>query len=201
MKKNKPSYFFISSLFLLFLFTKNLSAKEYSSQLHAGIGVVSGNFSGPTTGSFVVPMSLNFEYELIQDSNSSYIFDTTVAIDSKDSKTKYFATHLGKRYYLWSSNLSSFQKTEKGEFSISPKLRFFAGWQLGVAHVVVASLGPILDVSSTVLEYGGHTGTIYQVNRSWGIEGRFNLNLGRGLSTISVNSFIMQVFVGGAYYY
>lgn len=176
-------------------------ASEQSSQLHSSIGLVQATYDGPTKGSISIPLAMNFEYEYIKTSNQSYVFENIIAIDSKDTKTKYFATHFGTRYYFNSSNFSSSKNDIRGSFSITPRFRYYAGWNLGIAQVVISSLGPVLDAVSTVFEYGAHTGAIYQVGKSWGLETKASIYLGYGFSSITVSSQIAQVFFGGVYYY
>lgn len=186
--------------FLLSISTQ-LYSKEYNSQIHTGIGFLSASFSGPTTGSISIPMALSFEYELINTANKSYFFENIIAIDSEDSKTKYYATHFGSRYYFFSSNLSATKSSHGTSISIIPKIRYYGGWQLGVAQVVISSLGPVLDAVSTVFEYGAHVGMIYQVGENWGLESKFSYSMGNGFSSVTVNSQVSQLFVGGAYYF
>ena len=187
------------SIFLIY--SPSILAKDYQTQLHISLGMVSATYSGPVSGDLSLPMALNFEYELIKSPSHSYTFDNTIAIDSADSKTKYFATHFGGRYYFLSSNLNFHENDHGNTISIIPKWRYYYGWNVGVAQVVVRSLGTVLDAISTVLEYGGHIGTIYQVGKSWGIEGKFSYLMGNGFSSVSVNSTVMQLYVGGAYYF
>lgn len=196
----------ISNLYLKFtvinfILLSSLYATEHSSQVHSSIGLVNATYDGPVTGSISIPLAMNFEYEYIQNSNTSYVFENIIAIDSNDTKTKYFATHFGSRYYFGSSNFSSIKNDLRGSFTIKPKLRYYAGWNIGVAQVVISSLGPVLDAVSTVFEYGGHAGTIYQVGDNWGLEAKASFYLGYGFSSITVSSQISQLFIGGVYYY
>lgn len=205
MYKKRPTTSLLLKVFfsfsLIFFQINNSRASEAESQLHLSLGFISANYSGPVTGSVVIPLALGFEYEYLLTSSKSYVFENIIAIDSEDTKTKYFASRFGTRYYFKSSNLSITKKDAKGSFSISPKLRYYAGWNLGIAQVVIASLGPVLDAVSTVFEYGGNTGAIYQINKSWGMEAKFGLNLGYGFSSVTVSSSVMQIFFGGAYYF
>jgi hypothetical protein len=165
------------------------------------VGLVSSQFSGPVTGSISIPSALSFEYEHIKNSKSSYTFENTIAIDPADTKTKYFALRFGSRYYFNSSNFSTQVNDKRGSFSIQPNLRFYGGWNLGIAQIVISSLGPVLDAVSTVVEYGGHVGSIYQINKDWGLEGKFSYNMGYGFSSVTVSSTTMQLAFGGAYYF
>ena len=67
--------------------------------------------------------------------------------------------------------------------------------------MVVRSLGTVLDAISTILEYGGHVGSIYQVGKSWGVESKFSYMMGNGFSSVSVDSTVIQLSFGGAYYF
>lgn len=176
-------------------------AKEYHTQLHLSLAYLSAQYTGPVEGTISVPMALSFEYELIKSATKSYTFENIIAIDSEDSKTKYYATHFGARYYFNSSNLNSFGEDNGNSISITPKWRYYYGWNVGVAQVVVSSLGPVLDALSTVLEYGGHVGSIYQIRKDWGLETKFSYMMGNGFSSITVNSSVMQLHLGGAYYF
>ncbi len=176
-------------------------SKSYHSQLHMGLSLVNAAYTGPESGSVSIPMAMHFEYELIRSATSSYTFDNTIAIDSQDSKTKYYGTHIGGRYYFSSSNLNYSDVGEGTSISIIPKWRFYYGWNLGVAQVVVRSLGTVLDAISTILEYGGHVGSIYQVGKSWGVESKFSYMMGNGFSSVSVDSTVIQLSFGGAYYF
>lgn len=188
-------------LSLLFSIASYAYAGATQSQLHVYTGMVSASFTGPQSGSISVPMALGYEYEMIKSAQSSYLIENIVAIDAADAKTKYNAVHLGARYYLFSTNYSNQKSEDASLFKITPKYRFFAGWNLGLAQVVVLSFSDALDAVGTVLEYGGHGGVLYQLNDRWALEAKMNLYMGYGISSISVSSMSYQLLLGGAYYY
>lgn len=188
-------------LSLILLIVSNAFAGATQSQLHVYTGIVSASFTGPQSGTFSVPMALGYEYEMIKSSKSSYVIENIVAIDAAVAKTKYNAVHLGARYYLYSTNYSNQKSEAASVFKITPKYRFFAGWNFGLAQVVVLSFSDALDTVGTVIEYGGHAGMLYQLNDRWALEAKMNLYMGYGISSVSVSSMSYQLLLGGSYYY
>lgn len=170
-------------------------------QLHTSIGMINGSYAGATSNTFSISQSLNLEYEIFYNTRMSYVARAQIAIDPTTGKMVYYGGFLGSRYYFKSTGMIFDNTTQDITFRSIPKWRFYMGWDVGIAQVVVAEVGPSLTALSTMLDFGGHVGSIYQLGKTWGIDVQLGYSYGYGFSTVSVTGTAMKLWVGGVYYF
>lgn len=166
------------------------------------MGQVSGKFSGAASGSFSVPQALNTEIEFLYNPKNSFMLRNIMALDTETSKNVYSLTSLGQRTY-WRGTSSAIETvdTDGNKYSILPKRRYYFGWEVGVSQAVVTSLGPVLDVVSTMVDIGVNTGVIHQMGNNWALEGQIGYSQTFGFSSVSVNGTTMRLLVGTAFFF
>jgi len=178
-----------------------LNAKLPPGQLHTSIGIINGTYAGATSNSFSISQSLNMEYEVFYNTNTAYVARAQVAIDPTTGKMVYYGGFLGQRHYFKSTGMIFDHATQDTTIRSIPKWRFYGGWDVGISQVVVAEVGPALTALSTMLDFGGHVGTIYQLGKTWGLDMQFGYSYGYGFSTVSVTGTAIKLWFGGAYYF
>lgn len=189
-------------VFILLLIDTAIAAEKNSKfQGHFRSGLLSASFSGSdsTDGSFSIPNAFDVEMEFFTSTRNAFIVRTTMAMDFSESKVRYTYGGGGQRYYFANPGLPA-RAFERGDAVIAtPKIRYYAGYEVGIAQVLVLEFGPVLSTFSTVLEVGGNTGAIYQIGKNFGIEGQLGLGYGFGFSSVTVSGLVIRTFIGGSY--
>jgi hypothetical protein len=163
--------------------------------------MLSGSFSGAATGSLSVSNTLDAEYEIFQASKRSFTIRGILAQDLSSQQTKYSYIGMGKRYYFKSKGNSFISASESAQITSQPKWRYYAGGDVGVAHVLVRTFGDVLSATGSVIDFGVHVGTIMQTSKNFGIEAQFGYTMGFGISSISIGSTTMRFLLGGAFFF
>jgi hypothetical protein len=176
-------------------------AHASDNQLHLNYGLLYGSYSGPVTGKFVVPTSLDVSYEWFSSNQGSFFIRATFAEDLVAVTPYYIYAGVGMNHYFLSKGMTT-DLTDKDTTIIAvPKWRYYFGWDAGMAQVTVKTLGPILSVVSTTLDMGAHVGTIYQIDRKIGIEALLGTSVGYGFSAVAVTGFTGRFFIGATYFF
>jgi hypothetical protein len=171
-------------------------------QIHIMAGHISGSFSGATSGDFAVSQALNAEIEFINTPKTSFMFRNIIAFDPETSKNVYSVTSLGQRFYWLGSALPVDVTDINGsKYTIIPKRRFYYGYDVGISQAVIASLGPVLDAVSTMIDLGAYTGMNYQMGQNWGIEAQVGYSKTFGISSVSVNGSTLRFLLGTSFFY
>lgn len=169
------------------------------SQLHIRTGILQGKYWGAQSGEFLVPNTFDAEYEVFLANSRSFLFRSMLAMELTTAKPYYSYSGIGMRYYLASKGMM-FDAQDEGVSIISiPKWRYYVGWDFGISTAIVQSLGKVLQIMSTMIDFGGHAGVIYQVDSTFGIEGHVGATTGQGFSSVSVVGVTLRAFVGGTY--
>jgi hypothetical protein len=203
-RRPRPST--LLSLFFLFFFLLPVltidEVRAAKSQLHVHMGMINGSFSAPNAEPFSVsPNPTNLEIEFFLNNKKSLFARMTVALSMETGKAVYVYSGIGMRYYFKSTG-NTVSAAEGGTaLSTMPKWRYYYGWDLGVSRMIIAEFGPVLNVTTTMLDFGGHMGIIKQMGKAWGLEVQMGLSFGYGMSNISGTGQTMRVMIGGAYYF
>ena len=162
--------------------------------------MVKGSYSGPVTASFSTFPAIELEAELFISSKMSTIIKTVFAMDLGKAKVFYSGVAGGQRFYF--SGPSMLFDRQEGDFQIESYRphRFFGGYEVGVAQVLVQEFTPALSIVSSIAELTGTFGYNYQMNKSIGLEVATSFGYGFGFSTVAVTGFNMR-FTGGMTYY
>ena len=190
--------------FLLFLFVIFFSYQVFASYdriLHGRYGAIYGDYRGPTSGNFFVPTMLDLETEWFITSKRSLVLRFMMAVDVESAKNYYTYAGSGMRFSL-DTHGTLVEESEKN-FSISsiPRWRTYWGWDLGFSQVLVKSLGSVLQVVSTLADFGACVGTVYQIDRRVGLEAQLSGSFGYGFSSVSVLGQSLRLVVGATYYF
>lgn len=181
----------------------SVSAREQatSGQFHFRTGMVSGSYSATNVaGSFGVPTSLDFELELFSSARASWVARSIIAHDLSTALLRYAYAGFARRWYLSSTGMSFDSSDNVTSITTTPRWRYYAGADLGVASVIVKTFGTVLTQTSALIDYGGHLGAIYQVSKSTGIEAQFGYTMGLGFSSVSVGGTSTRMLFGLSIY-
>ena len=170
------------------------------SQFHFRVGKVSGSYSGPVSGTFSVSNSLDFEGEFFTAPKTSWTFRSILAHDLSAGRMMYAYAGVGHNWYLWSDRVKMDAPDGATSFSSIPRWRYYIGADIGISQAIVYTYSPVLQAVSVLIDFGGHCAVIYQVNRSFGIEGQFGYTMGFGFSSVSVGATTNRFLFGVSYY-
>ncbi|MCB0364616.1 MAG: hypothetical protein H6624_08700 [Bdellovibrionaceae bacterium] len=181
--------------------TLEASAKPRATQLHFRTGLIYGDFSGQFSGSFSVPTALDIDYEVFTHNNRSYHFRFTQAVELPDSTPFYTYGGAGYRYYMDSKGILADQSEPGILISSVPRWRYYAGFDAGIAQVVVQSFGSIVQAVSSMMDLGLNFGLMYQVGTNLSLEVQAGTSFGYSFSSVPEQGFTGRFFVGGAYFF
>jgi hypothetical protein len=195
---------FMTGLMML-LISRSADAGEpfyNGTQVHFRTGMVSGSFSGPSiTGSFSVIPSLDFEYEMFRGTKSAYSIRAIICHDLATSNLVYYFGGVGRRFYFNSTGMA-FEGATGGTTVLSvPKRRYYAGVDVGISQLQVDRRGPVLQIQSSLLDFGGNVGAIFQMGKQLGLELQAGFQLGMGFSSVAVSGSTMRILAGASYYF
>ena len=77
---------------------------------------------------------------------------------------------IAARYYLYSKGAKVETFESKNYFKSTPTYRYYTGWDVGISQVLVISHGPVLQTYSTLIDFGGCGGYIYQITENLGFD-------------------------------
>ncbi len=222
MSADRPKQRSLKALIFLSAITVTTAlSAESKNQLHTRFGYFRGAYSGvssssstgtgstaststnaPTiTTSVSLINTFDFEYEIFSSMRSSYTIRTTIGYDFGIARMVYSYVGLGRNFYLWSDGQAIDSTEGASQISTLPKMRYFVGGDLGISRVVVGKVGTTAEIGSSLVDFGAHFGTIYQLNSSLGLEAHTGIGYGWGFSSVAVGAFIMKFFVGTSYFF
>ena len=70
-----------------------------------------------------------------------------------------------------------------------------------MSQVILRETGAALTVSATLIDVGGHVGSIYQITKKWGLGINAGYSYGYGFSKQSVTGTAMKAFLSSTYYF
>jgi len=187
------------ALFLLTFVMSSTAFAESESQFHIRIGAIKAVYWGSDSGDFFVPTMLDLEYETFLSNTRSLIFRSMLAMELETAKPYYAYSGAGMRYYLGSKGMLVESQGEGVAISAIPKVRYYIGWDAGISQAIIQSLGRILTVTSTMIDFGGNAGVIYQVDRKFGVEFHAGATSAQGFSSVSVVGVTVRATAGITY--
>jgi hypothetical protein len=190
-------------VFLQFIFVDKSHANTGAGQAHFRQGFYNATFkgNGDANGSFTLNRVLDFEYENIISNRQTFLVRGILGVEVETAQVKYAFGGIGQRYYF-SSNALQWKVMEDGlMMSYLPRLSFYLGWDFGIAQVQVVNYGPVLSAYSTLIEYGGSGGFIYNIYKTIGLEGQLGMSYGNGFSSVAVTSQIVKMYIGLSMYF
>lgn len=172
-----------------------------ASQVHIRSGYFGGSVKAQDYGSTLsIVGAMDLEYEVLLSGRRGAFVRATLGYDSASSRMPYSGLGAGMRYYFLGSG-GRYESSSGGDrIERSPRLRAFAGPELGIAQVTVQRVGPVLNVTSTVLEVGGSIGVIRQLGGNLGIELLGAAHTGFGFANVSAASTVYRILVGVSLY-
>lgn len=172
-------------------------------QMHMRMGLFSGSYTGEGVASraWSVPTTLDVEMELFQNRTHSYTLRAVMAMELGTNRVNYTYAGGGQTNYIASRGRKDFRTEKRVQIKNTPKLRYYWGWNVGVAQVLVIDFGLVLGTYSTTLDFSGNGGVIYQVGENLGLEARLGMGLGYGFSTVSVTGTTARLLFGLTYFY
>lgn len=153
-----------------------------------------GSRPGAQSGSISI-LSFDLRYKFLPTDLLDYYirFSAPVLTSSGDN---YFSGHIGANYYFGGRGSITQANLEGSRINFTPKLRYFAGAELGVASLVFSN--ELVKRSDTVFNIGVHGGVSYSISRSWGVQGTLHLARGTGTNTTTT---AIQFFAGATYFF
>ena len=169
-------------------------------QVHARMGGVYAKYDGVVSGTVENYNMIDLEYEYLFSNKSSYYFRTSEAFDIEKSIFTYSYFGLGMKYYFSSRGLY-FEDIDGADIIISsPKWRYYYGWEIGVAHVVLQTIGEFLQINTSSYDYGATVGTIYNLTNKLGLEFNLTTQFSTGFTSISTGAVVAKGTVGLTYF-
>lgn len=169
------------------------------SQLHFRSGLVGASFDGSRSGSFLVPTSLDLEYELFLSSKRSIAFRTIIAVELPESLPRYSYFGAGTRYYLGSQGMSFNQGDKQITVKSIPTTRYYIGVDGGFSIIILQSLGSVLQVMSSMVDLGTSFGVIRQITPDLGFHSQVGLSAGFGFNSSALVCVTYRGLVGLTY--
>jgi len=196
MKINKLLKATMISLALFGSFYANAAGRQF----HFRTGMIKGSYSGPVNTSFSTFPTIELEAELFYSSTVSTIIKSVFAMDFGKAKVFYSGVAGGQRFYF--SGPSMYFNKSEGDFEIQSynPHRFFGGYEVGIAQVLVQEFTSAFSIVGSVAEFTGTFGYNYQLTNHMGLEAVVSFGYGLGFTTVAVNGFNMR-FMGGVSYY
>ena len=189
-----PLRFLLSTL-IIALFSPQALALDLSSryQVHMRMGLFNGSYagSGVETRAWSVPTTLDAELEVFQDRDKSFNLRAIMAMELSTNKVNYTYAGVGQTYYFASRGKKELRTEKYVKISNIPKVRYYWGWNTGIAQVLTIDFGLVLGTYSTTLDVSGNLGMIYQLGENLGLEARAGMGLGYGFSTVTVTGTTM----------
>ena len=172
-----------------------------NSILHFRTGSLSAAYGGDTVsdGNFTLPSALDTELELFMNTKSALIFRSILGIDMSTSQTRYLSASAGVRHYFRSIGHAFRSSDDGATLSVSPKWKYYAGYEGGVAQVLVVDFNRVLSTYSTLFEIGLNIGAVWQASRNVGVETQIGYTNGFGFSNVSVSGNSLRAFLGVTY--
>ncbi len=173
---------------------------------HVRMGMVSGSFVGSTsvgdvTGNFSTIMALDLEGEYHQSSKKSLISQTTLAMDDSSGALNYVYLGFGQKYYFNSRGNPLNNWTDNVSLTVTPRIRYFANWDLGISRVLIEKKTESLSSQADLLDYGVSGGLIRSFGKNWGVEAQLGYSCGFPISSIAIESSVIKVLIGVTSYF
>ena len=200
-----PHNFLTSALlFSATLFCNPAQAIDKGSdyQAHARLGLLSGSYSGPGVDQrgFSTPTTVDIEFEVFLGKSESFNLRAIMAMELDTNRVNYTYAGVGKVYYLHSRGRFVLKKEKKVQVTNTPKIRYYWGWNGGVAQVLVIPYGLVLATYSSVFDISANGGMIYQISPKMGLEFRLGLGMSYGFSTVTVTGTTVRALLGVTYF-
>jgi hypothetical protein len=188
-------------LFFCVLLTASASAFAEGKQLNVRAGMLKGSYSGPVEASFTTIPSVDVEMELFQSSKVSTLVKANISFDIGKAKVFYSGVGAGQRFYFGGPGM--LVDRIEGAYTIEAYAvdRYFAGWEVGIAQVLVKEFTASYSVVGSVLELGAMGGYIHQLSKSLGLSVALGAGFGMGFTTVSVNGINIRANLGLTYYF
>ena len=193
------------NLFLisLILFAPAVRAEDdiKNHQLHFRTGMLNTTISGGgVTKSYSVSNTIDIEYEVFSNSKNSTSFRATIAQSLTLARTVYAFMGVGKRFYFNSTGEVVHTSGNGFEVDHVPKKRFYYGYDIGYASGVISVFqGTALQTVTSMLDFGGLVGFMYQLSRSNALEGQVGLSYGYGFSGVAGSAVTQRILFGIAH--
>lgn len=199
----------IKNFFLLFFLLINISfADRYSSELAIGFGM--NNIKFKETESVVLDSTRSAEpledsasivtadirYKLFPSNKLDYFVRFTGPVLA-DGANSYFGVHLGANYYFLNSGSKVKYNDEGNTVSFTPKLRAFAGLEIGTEYLIYAVPKESKE-NDLILDIGAHLGASYNIFKNWSIMPSAHFARGVGAKTTTTN---MQFGLNFVYFF
>ena len=170
------------------------------SLLHFRAGMIGGSVSSQTYGSTLsLPGALDLEYEFLLSHRRSTYLRATLGYELSSARMPYSAIMTGLRFDIaGSARAREYTASGSGSDYLerTPRFRLYAGGDLGISHITVQRLGPVLEVNSTLVEFGGSMGAVWQVGKKVGVELCGAAGLGLGFANVSASARLYRIFLG-----
>jgi hypothetical protein len=186
-----------------FIFPQQCYANTGMGQVHFRQGFYNAVFkgNGDANGAFSLDRVLDFEYENVVSNRQTFLVRGILGVEVDSAQVKYAFGGIGQRYYF-KSNALQWKVMEDGlMMNYVPRLSFYLGFDFGIAQVQVVNYGPVLSAYSTLIEYGGSGGVIYNIYKTIGLEGQLGMSYGNGFSSVAVTSQIIKIYIGLSMYF
>lgn len=187
----------------LFIFTL-AAASAHASPLEvegvAKLGMLTGSYSGrDATGSFDSQGAVELEADLFRSPGLAYAVRSSIALDVTTSRTRYFYAGIGQRFFFGPHGFESFAQEGGDSIRIHPKLRYLAGYDVGVAQVLVIPYGTVLGAYATTGDINALLGARYSFDHNMSLDATLGAGVGTGIATMNVTTTTLRALLGFVY--
>lgn len=140
-------------------------------------------------------ISIDLRYKFIPGDTIDYYMRFTAPFLAASGDT-YFSYHIGGNYYFGGDSSKIELNDEGSKLSFTPKLRYYAGMELGAAYLVFSN--EIVKRNDVLFNFGFHGGATYSISENWGV--RASLHFARGIGANTTTTAI-QFFAGATYFF
>ncbi len=195
-------------IFIVITFSSLSWAEKYSSEISVGIGMNNISFaeiesivndptrnSGPIEGTASI-ITADVRYKLFPSNKLDYFVRLTGPLLTSGGNS-YFGAHVGASYYFVNSG-SKFKHNDEGNtLTFTPKLRIFAGLEVGTEYLIYAE-EDVKKENDLIVDVGIHAGASFNVFKNWSVMPTIHVARGAGAKTTTLN---MQGVLNFVYFF
>lgn len=143
---------------------------------------------------------IELEFEVVHSNKKSFFLRSSHAFDIEKSIISYRYFGGGMKYYIFSQGLYFERRNNNEVFTSFPKWRFYLGWDVGISHVVLQTIGEILRITTSIYDYGLTSGVIFNTSDKLGIEFNLTTQLSTGFTSVTTGVAVIKVVTGISYF-
>jgi hypothetical protein len=151
-----------------------------------------GATTAPYTGT-ASSIPLDIMYEYFPSIKRSYFVRGAGPLLAS-TPDRYFSALTGVNFYFGNVATNAVVKDFNFEMKLIPKLRYYAGPEIGIGYIVYNTKSAIKN--DTLFEIGGQGGLVYTIKPKWGMRAELGVSRAKG---VLISSTIIKILLGTTY--